>query len=81
MAASSTSEFAPRSKTRAGERILELHLFDFDQQIYGEDVEVAFVQYLRPEQKFSGVDELQAQIRRDAELARQIYHSPEKEVG
>jgi riboflavin kinase / FMN adenylyltransferase len=63
----------PTIENETGERILELHLFDFDRQIYGEDVEVAFLGYLRPEQKFSGVDELQAQIRRDAETARRIY--------
>jgi riboflavin kinase/FMN adenylyltransferase len=63
----------PTIENESGERILELHLFDFDQQIYGADVEVAFLQYLRAEQKFAGVDELQAQIRRDAEQARKIY--------
>jgi riboflavin kinase/FMN adenylyltransferase len=63
----------PTIENEAGERILELHLFDFDQQIYGEDVEVAFLAYLRPEQKFAGVDELQTQIQRDAEKARGIY--------
>jgi riboflavin kinase/FMN adenylyltransferase len=50
-------------------------LFDFDQDIYGQDVEVAFLQYLRPEQKFSGIEELQAQIRHDAQDARRIYES------
>lgn len=63
----------PTIENETGERILELHLFDFDQQIYGEDVEVAFLAYLRPEQKFSGVDELQTQIQRDADKARGIY--------
>jgi riboflavin kinase/FMN adenylyltransferase len=63
----------PTIENETGERILELHLFDFDQQIYGEDVEVAFLAYLRPEQKFSGVAELQAQIQRDAEKARGVY--------
>ncbi len=62
----------PTIEKETGERILELHLFEFDQQIYGEDVEVAFLEYLRPEQKFSGVEELQAQIQRDAEKARRI---------
>src|SRR6202030_2499247 len=71
----------PTIENESGERALELHLFDFDQQIYGEDIEVAFVQYLRAEQKFAGVDELRGQIRRDAERARQIYHSPEEEGG
>lgn len=63
----------PTIEVESGERILELHLFDFEQQIYGEDVEVAFLAYLRPEQKFSGVAELQAQIQRDAEKARGVY--------
>lgn len=63
----------PTIENETGERILELHLFDFDQQIYGEDVEVAFLEYLRPEHKFSGVEELQAQIQRDAEKARQVW--------
>ena len=70
--------FRPTIENETGERILELHLFDFDQQIYGEDVEVAFLRYLRPEQKFSGVDELQAQIQRDAEKARRVYETGSK---
>jgi riboflavin kinase/FMN adenylyltransferase len=65
----------PTIEIEAGERILELHLFDFEQQIYGEDVEVAFLEYLRPEQKFSGVGQLQAQIQRDAEAARRFYEA------
>jgi riboflavin kinase / FMN adenylyltransferase len=60
----------PTIENETGERILELHLFDFERDIYGQDVEVAFLAYLRAEQKFSGVDELQAQIARDAERAR-----------
>jgi riboflavin kinase / FMN adenylyltransferase len=63
----------PTIENETGERILELHLFDFDEQIYGEDIEVAFLGYLRPEQKFSGVDELRAQIQRDVEKARRGY--------
>jgi riboflavin kinase/FMN adenylyltransferase len=63
----------PTIENESGERLLELYLFDFDQQIYGEDVEVAFLAYLRTEQKFSGVVELQAQIQRDADKAREVY--------
>ena len=54
------------------ERLLELHLFDLDRDIYGEDVEVRFVRYLRPEQKFQSLDELKAQIARDVEQARTL---------
>jgi riboflavin kinase/FMN adenylyltransferase len=65
----------PTIEKEAGERILELHLFDFDEQIYGEDIEVAFLAYLRPEQKFAGVDELRVQIQRDVDNARQFYEA------
>jgi riboflavin kinase/FMN adenylyltransferase len=65
----------PTIENESGERLLELYLFDFDQQIYGEDVEVAFLEYIRPEQKFSGVGELQAQIQRDVEKAKEIYQT------
>jgi riboflavin kinase/FMN adenylyltransferase len=52
------------------ERLLELHLFDLDREIYGEEMEVRFLRYLRPEQKFENVEALAAQIARDVELAR-----------
>lgn len=51
---------------------VEAHLFDFDESIYGETVTVEFISYLRSEKKFSSVDELVAQIRRDADKAREI---------
>ncbi len=54
------------------DRLLELHLFDLNRDIYGEDVEVRFVRYLRPEQKFGSLDELKAQIARDVEAARAL---------
>jgi riboflavin kinase / FMN adenylyltransferase len=62
----------PTVEGGAAERLLELHLFDFDRDIYGEDVEVRFVRYLRPEQKFNSLDELKAQIARDVEQARAL---------
>ncbi|HXM01196.1 MAG TPA: riboflavin kinase, partial [Chthoniobacterales bacterium] len=56
-----------------GERILEIHLFDFGQDIYGDEVEVSFLEYLRPEKKFDSLTQLKEQIGRDAEVARDIY--------
>jgi riboflavin kinase/FMN adenylyltransferase len=64
--------FRPTLTQTAPERLLELHLFDLNRDIYGEDVEVRFVRYLRPEQKFGSVDELAAQIARDVEQARAL---------
>ncbi|MBV9658689.1 MAG: bifunctional riboflavin kinase/FAD synthetase [Verrucomicrobia bacterium] len=55
-----------------GERLLELHLLDFAQEIYGEDVEVRFRQFLRPEQKFADLEELRTQIARDVATARAV---------
>jgi riboflavin kinase/FMN adenylyltransferase len=52
------------------QRTLEIHLLDFDRDIYGEDVEVRFLKYLRPEQKFGSVDALKAQIAADVKQAR-----------
>ena len=65
----------PTIENESGERLLEIHLFDFDEQIYGRDVEVEFLEYLRPEQKFSGIEELKAQIQQDATKARAIYEA------
>lgn len=56
----------------AGERVLEIHIFDTSENLYGRDVEVEFVHFLRPEQKFDGLDALQKQIASDAETARKI---------
>ena len=55
-----------------GERLLELHLFDFAEDIYGGEVEVSFRAFLRGERKFGGLEELRTQIARDAEEARSV---------
>jgi riboflavin kinase/FMN adenylyltransferase len=63
----------PTLEQTTGERILEIHLFDFDQEIYEDEVEVSFLEYLRPEKKFDGLTQLKEQIGRDAAVAREIY--------
>ncbi|HEV8468914.1 MAG TPA: bifunctional riboflavin kinase/FAD synthetase [Candidatus Limnocylindria bacterium] len=50
-----------------GERVLEAYLLDFSGELYGEDVEVAFVKRLRDEIAFASPAELAAQIARDVE--------------
>ena len=52
---------------------LEVNLFDFDGDLYGEHLRVALIDWLRAERKFSGLDELKAQIARDAAAARAIH--------
>jgi riboflavin kinase/FMN adenylyltransferase len=49
---------------------LEVHLFDFDGDLYGKLITVEFIAYLRPEQKFDGLDALKAQIAKDSAAAK-----------
>jgi riboflavin kinase / FMN adenylyltransferase len=50
--------------------LLEPHFFDFDEEIYGETVEVDLLSFLRDEEKFESLDALKAQIARDCDVAR-----------
>jgi len=65
--------FRPTVSAGNSERLLELHLFDLDREIYGEDMDVRFVRYLRPEQKFPDVEALREQIARDVQQARESF--------
>ncbi|HET9927492.1 MAG TPA: bifunctional riboflavin kinase/FAD synthetase [Rubrobacter sp.] len=56
---------------RAESRV-EAHLLDFEGNLYGRVVDVSFVERIREERRFSGVDELVGQIRRDVEEARTV---------
>jgi riboflavin kinase/FMN adenylyltransferase len=51
---------------------LEIHLLDFKGDLYGKEVEVRFVSWLRPEEKFDGLEALVAQIEKDVAQARAI---------
>ena len=50
--------------------LLEVHIFDFDQEIYGEYIQVDFISRLRSQVKYDDVAELVAQMHRDADNAR-----------
>ena len=52
--------------------LLETHIFDFAEDIYGQILRVALVEYIRPEQKFDGIEALKAQIASDCGLAREM---------
>lgn len=49
------------------ERTIEVNIFDFEEDIYGETIQVRFVDRIRDERKFGGVEELKAQLRSDKE--------------
>lgn len=56
-----------------GRLLLEVHLFDFSRQVYGETVCVEFLEKIRDEQHYPSLELLTAQIERDAEHARAFF--------
>lgn len=58
-------------------KIVETYLFDFDQTVYGETLQTFFYKFLRSEQKFPSVEELQRQIAINAEQTREYFASEE----
>ncbi|WP_419787349.1 bifunctional riboflavin kinase/FAD synthetase [Pseudodesulfovibrio sp.] len=59
---------------------VEAHLLDFKGDLYGSNIRVHFVQRIRDERKFSGIDELKARIAKDTDLGRQILSQPEAAI-
>ena len=52
---------------------VEAHLLDFTGDLYGRQMRLVFIERIRPEKKFGGLDELKAQIAADvAEVRRQL---------
>jgi len=60
----------PRPTFQGSPPSIELHVMDFERDLYGEEVRVDFVEYLREIQPFSTVDALVAQMRKDVQAAR-----------
>ncbi len=60
----------PTFYEHADHSLLEAHLLDFDGDLYGERAHVQFVQFLRSERKFDGIDALIAQLKTDVDHAR-----------
>jgi riboflavin kinase/FMN adenylyltransferase len=64
------ASFGRRPTFDNGAPLLEVFLFDFAGDLYGQSIDVAFIAWLRPEQRFESVDALVAQMNRDSEQAR-----------
>lgn len=60
--------------------VAEVHIFDFNQDIYGKPIKVNLLRFLRSEQKFSGIDELSAQIAKDVIEAKTILLEQQSEL-
>ncbi len=54
---------------------LESHFFNFDGDLYGANLRVSLLHFIRPEQKFDGLDALKAQIAKDSDKAREMLGS------
>ena len=59
--------------TEGGAPVLEVHLLDFERDIYGRHLQVRFLHKLRDEQKFADLETLKRHIARDVEDARQFF--------
>jgi len=71
-ARSAVASFGVRPTFGIGAAFLEVHVFDFDGDLYGREMTVTFLAWLRPEERFDGIEALVAQIDRDAAAARAI---------
>lgn len=54
---------------------IEAFLFGFDGDLYQEELEIAFRRFLRPDQKFDGLEALEAQLRQDAEATQEFFRT------
>jgi riboflavin kinase/FMN adenylyltransferase len=64
------ASFGRRPMFDTGAVLLEVFLFDFDGDLYGAALDVAFITWIRPELTFDGVDELVRRMHEDSRLAR-----------
>ena len=61
---------APTIRRNAPEPWVELHLFDCSENLYGKEMTVQFLKFIREDRKFSSQEELALQIQKDIECAR-----------
>ena len=64
------ASFGVRPMFDGGAPLLEVFLFDFDGDLYGQSIDVAFIGWIRPEQKLPGIEALKRQMQADSAQAR-----------
>ena len=64
------SNFGVRPTVDGSKLLLETHIFNFDEEIYGKELTVRFLTFIRSEQKFGNFDLLTEQIKKDIEIAK-----------
>ena len=65
--------FRPTFYKNQEEPLIEVHLFDFEQNIYGEEMEVFWIQHIRHEMKFESVEDLKKQLNLDKQFAYEYF--------
>ena len=54
---------------------IEVHLFDFDEDLYGQKIRIELIKRIRDEQKFASVDDLKTQLHQDQLFAQQLFEN------
>ena len=62
----------PTFHQHAEQPLLEAHLIDFDGDLYGQTLRIEFVDFLRSERRFAGIDEISEQLKKDVDNARAV---------
>ena len=68
------SNFGKRPTVDGSKELLETHIFNFNEEIYGKHLTVQFLTFIRPEQKFTNFDELTVQIKKDIQTAKKFHN-------
>lgn len=73
----SISNFGIKPTFEGQSAILETHIFNFRQEIYGKNITVYFVEHIREEKKFSDINQLKFQISQDIDTCKKIHQGYE----
>lgn len=57
-------------------RNIEVNIFDFNEDLYGQTIRINFQEYLRADQKFNSLEELRKQLIKDEKAARSVLYQP-----
>jgi len=71
--ANAVCNVGPRPTVKGIQPVLETHLLDYSGDLYGQLISVEFLNFIRPEQKFDGLEQLKQQIFADIEQARAFF--------
>lgn len=71
----SITHIGPRAIFKEEEVQFEVHIFDFSNSIYGEEVEVRLIDFIRETKKFDSVDAMMEQIREDIKKAKEYLQT------